>query len=345
MHIRPYTPADRQIWDSYVHVHPAGTIFHTRAWQDAVARAFGHPEHSLILLDSQNGYGKLAGILPLFQIKSLLWGNFLVSTPFAEQGGPLADNELLALELSRRSGEIIRELNLEYLELRNKHPLPDLLQKDLYFSFQREIMPDLNDNLQAIPRKSRRMVRQGIRNKLQASTGHHLLPQFYHLLAQNFHSLGTPIFAYSWFEILLEVFADQALILLIQEPKGNYIAGVLSFFYQDKVLPYYAGSMLQYRMLAPNDFMYWKLLEYAWQKGYKVFDFGRSKKDTGSYSFKKHWGFEPSPLAYQYILHKKQEMPNISPTNPKYQLQIKAWRRMPLGWTKRLGPAIAKYLC
>lgn len=345
MHIRPYTPADHQAWDEYVESHPGGTIFHTRSWQDAVAGSFGHREMSLVAASAVNGAERIGGILPLFLISSRIFGRFLVSVPFAELGGPLSGSQKIALDLTRAAGELTRKQGLDYLELRNKESLPDLPVKELYYGFQREILPELDDNLKAIPRKSRRMVRQGIKNQLQASTGHHLLPRFYHLLARNFRLLGTPVFSCAWFEHLLNSFGNKALVMLVQDREGMDIAGVLSFFYRDRVLPYYAGSLIEYRNLAPNDFMYWKLMEYAWENGYKVFDFGRSKQDTGSYSFKTHWGFEPRPLFYQYLLHKKQEIPNISPTNPKYKMQIKIWRRIPLSLTRFIGPRISKYLC
>ena len=345
MQIKTYTSVERQSWDDYVSSHPAGTIFHTRSWLDAICVSYGHQEHSLLLVSSGNKRKKMEGILPLFQIKSYLFGNYLVSIPFAEQGGPIGDDQEASLHLAEQAVQISRDQNLDYLELRNKEPLPDFRSKDLYFGFQREILPELEDNLKAIPRKSRRMVRQGIKNQLQVCTGNHLLPQFYSLLARNFRSLGTPIFPYIWFESLLRAFGDQALVLLIQDREGAYIAGVLSFFYRDRVLPYYAGSLLQYRNLAPNDFMYWKLMEYAWERGYKVFDFGRSKKNTGSYSFKTHWGFEPTPLSYQYFLHKKKELPDITPANSKYRLPMKIWRKIPLSLTMLVGPKISKYLC
>ena len=345
MRIRPYAAEDRPGWEEYVSSHPEGTVFHTRSWQEAVAQTFGHSERSLVAVSSENGSERLVGILPLFLIKSFLFGKFLVSVPFAERGGPLADSEQVCLDLVQEAQRILRDHDLDYLEMRNKHPLPELPAKDLYFGFQREILPEIDDNLKAIPRKSRRMVRQGIKNNLQASTGNQLLPQFYSLLSRNFRMLGTPIFPYSWFENLVQAFGSQALVLMVQDQEGSYIAGVLTFFYGDKVLPYYAGSLLEARKLAPNDFMYWKLMELGWQWGYKVFDFGRSKKETGSYRFKTHWGFEPSPLSYQYVLHKKQDLPDINPSNPKFRTMIKLWSKMPLGLTQILGPRISKYLC
>jgi hypothetical protein len=90
--------------------------------------------------------------------------------------------------------------------------------------------------------------------------------------------------------------------------------------------------------------MYWELMRYGCEHGYKLFDFGRSKADTGSFHFKRHWGFTPDPLAYQYHLVKLKELPNNSPSNPKYKKRIELWRKLPLPVTKVIGPHIAKYL-
>jgi len=133
-------------------------------------------------------------------------------------------------------------------------------------------------------------------------------------------------------------------ILIIKDRGGKPISSVLTFFYKDQVLPYFAGSLSEYRDLAPNDYMYWQLMKYGHEKGYKWFDFGRSKVDTGSYDFKRHWGFEPEPLAYQYFLNRMKDIPNISPANPKYQKKIEMWRKMPFWLTKIIGPRIVKYI-
>jgi lipid II:glycine glycyltransferase (peptidoglycan interpeptide bridge formation enzyme) len=119
---------------------------------------------------------------------------------------------------------------------------------------------------------------------------------------------------------------------------------VLTLFYKDQVLPYYAGSLFEYRDLAPNDYMYWQLMKYGWERGYKIFDFGRSKVDTGSYDFKRHWGFKPESLPYQYFLNRIKEIPNLSPANPKYQRKIEMWRKMPFWLSKIIGPHIVKYI-
>ncbi len=114
---------------------------------------------------------------------------------------------------------------------------------------------------------------------------------------------------------------------------------MLSFYFRDEVLPYYAGDDESARHLAANDFKYWELMRRACERGLKVFDYGRSKQGTGSFAFKKNWGFEPQPLHYEYCLYKHDAIPQNNPNNPKYKLFIEAWRRMPIGSGQLAGTA------
>jgi FemAB-related protein (PEP-CTERM system-associated) len=340
MNIRPYQNKDRQPWDDYVMSHPDGTVFHLTQWKQVVEEAFGHPSFYLL---AENGKG-IIGILPMFQIKSRLFGNFMVSVPFAELGGPLADSPFVLDRLLEQAQSLARAQGVDYLEMKNAESVGDYPTKDLYFNFSRELDPDPEVNLAAIPRKQRAMVRKGAKSGLTHETGHHLLPEFYEMMARSYHSLGTPIFAQRFFSKFLDAFGEMSDLLVVRSPEKEPVAGVLTFYYKDRVMPFYAGSRIEARALAPNDYMYWQLMKDGCERGYRVFDYGRSKADTGSFSFKKHWGFEPRQLAYQYMLIKAEEMPNLSPTNPKYRKKIEMWRRMPFGLTKILGPPLAKYL-
>jgi len=119
---------------------------------------------------------------------------------------------------------------------------------------------------------------------------------------------------------------------------------VLSFYFRDEVLPYYAGDAEAARDLAANDFKYWELMRRAVARGCTLFDYGRSKLDTGSYSFKKNWGFEPEPLAYEYALLTRSDVPQNNPLNPKYRMFIAMWKRLPRPVANALGPHIVRNL-
>jgi FemAB-related protein (PEP-CTERM system-associated) len=140
----------------------------------------------------------------------------------------------------------------------------------------------------------------------------------------------------------LQEFGEACRILAVFH-EGNMVAGVMAFFFRDQIIPYYGGALQDAFQYAANDFMYWKLLCYGAEHGYKVFDFGRSKVDTGPYHFKRHWGFEPTPLPYQYYLVNQKAVPDLSPRNPKFSLAIQAWKRMPLGLSQWLGPKIVRF--
>ncbi len=222
--------------------------------------------------------------------------------------------------------------------------MPGFETKSLYYNFRKEIFPDHDENLKAIPRKSRAMVRNAIKKGLTSEIGHHLLNEFYSILALNYHRLGTPIFPKKFFKNFLEAYERDADILIVRTPDGHPAAAVLFFVFKDQMVPYYAGSDFSFRRLGPNDYMYWALMKHAVDRGCTVFDYGRSKAGTGSFSFKKHWGFTPEPLAYQYHLVSLTELPNLSPANPKYRKKIEMWQKMPHSLTKILGPFIARNL-
>lgn len=356
MKIRFYQETDRQAWDEYVLRHPHGTFFHVTGWKRVVEKSFGHRSFYLVAEKGENNSavkhvsgsdtnGSILGVFPLFTIKSFVFGRSMISLPFAPYGGILADNQEVEKSLYLEALALTKKENLDYLEVRNgNNSLPDLSEKDLYYTFKKEILTTEDENLKAIPRKSRRMVRLGIKNDLESSWGdEELLNEFYNLFAFSYHDFGTPVFSKSYLKRLLKEFGEYCRILIIKKD-GHPLSGVLSFFFKDEVIPYYFGAYPASREYAANDFLYWKLMVTAMERGCTSFDFGRSKKDTGPFRFKKHWGFEPKPLPYQFYLNKISELPNISPANPKYRQRIELWKKMPLWTTKLIGPRIVKYI-
>jgi FemAB-related protein (PEP-CTERM system-associated) len=209
----------------------------------------------------------------------------------------------------------------------------------LYVTFRKEIYAFVADNLNAIPRKQRAMVRKGIANSLcsQLDDG---VDQFHSLYAENMHRHGTPAHSKRYFSALRAEFGSDCEILTVLGPDGHALSSVLSFYFRDEVLPYYAGDHRSARQMAANDFKYWELMRRACERQVKVFDFGRSKVGTGSYDFKKHWGFVPEPLFYEYSLLSRKNIPRNNPSNAKFKWAIEAWRKMPLSLANCLGPLV-----
>lgn len=333
-------PDIAQRWDAFVFACPQATFFHRAGWLRLVEKVFKHQGYFLYAERD----GLIEGVLPLAQVKSRLFGHALVGLPFAVYGGVAALNDEAADALEKEAQTIAQRIGAEHLELRNTAPRhADWPRQDLYVTFRKEIFPEEEANMLAIPRKARAMVRKGIKNELRSEIDP-TVDRFFDLYADNVHRHGTPAMPKRYFEELLREFGADAEVMTVTDAAGQPLSSVLSFYFRDEVLPYYAGDDESARHLAANDFKYWELMRRACARGLRVFDYGRSKQGTGSFSFKKNWGFEPTPLYYEYCLYKRDALPQNNPNNPKYQLMIKTWRRLPIGVANWLGPFIVRSL-
>jgi len=327
-------------WEAFVQACPEATFFHRAAWQSILRNVFRHPTYFLYAEHD----GEILGVLPLAHIKSRLFGNSLIALPFAVYGGVAASTTEAAAALEQEAQSLARQLDVDHLEFRNINPRhADWPTQDLYVTFRKEILPEVEANMLAIPRKQRAMVRKGINSGL-ISTVDRKSDRFFKLFADNVHRHGTPALPKRYFDTLLEVFGDDCEILTITTPDGKPLSSVLSFYFRDEVLPYYAGDDEAARNFAANDFKYWELMRRSCERGLKIFDYGRSKVGTGPYSFKKNWGFEPQGLHYEYCLYKRDSIPQNNPNNAKYKLLIETWRRMPISLANLIGPHIVRNL-
>jgi len=337
--VHELTTAQATRWDTFVEACPDATFFHLSGWKQVIEEAFGH---RCCYLFAESG-GEIRGVLPLAHINSRLFGNALISLPFCVYGGVASEDTVVIARLEAAACKLAEELKVDYLELRNREARhPDWPTKQLYVTFRKTMEADEEANMLAIPRKQRAMVRKGIKAGLRGQPDPSI-NNFYSAYSQSVHSLGTPVFSRRYFECLQQVFADKCDILTVTH-EGKLVSSVMSFYFRDEVLPYYGGGTPIARRLKGNDFMYWELMRNSCERGLKVFDYGRSKQGTGSFSFKKNWGFEPTPLYYEYYLVKAKQMPDVSPMNPKYRFFINAWKRLPLSVTQLVGPLIARNL-
>jgi FemAB-related protein (PEP-CTERM system-associated) len=319
---------------------PQATFFHRAGWQRVLRESFRHDTHYLY---TETG-GRITGVLPLAHVKSMLFGSALTSLPFAVYGGVVAEDADSADILEGEAQRLAQRLGVQHLELRHlERRHPDWPVQDLYVTFRKPILPDEEANMLAIPRKQRAMVRKGIKNGL-ASAIDEGVERFFALYADNVHRHGTPAMPKHYFQRLRKEFGRDCEVLTVSAPNGRPLSSVLSFYFRDEVLPYYAGDDEAARDLAANDFKYWELMRRACAGGVKLFDYGRSKQGTGSFSFKKNWGFEPRPLHYEYRLYKRDAVPQNNPSNAKYRLLIEAWRRMPIAMANRIGPYVVRAL-
>jgi len=332
--------ADEGRWDAFVESCPAATFFHRVGWKRVIEGSLGHDCHYLYVETA----GEIRGVLPLVHIRSRLFSNALISNAFCVYGGPAAKDRDAYDALEGAAVDLAGTLGVDYLEFRSRSRgnVDWLCNQDLYVAFRSRLDPNPEANLLAIPRKQRAMVRKGIKAAL-ASRVEPDIDRFYSIYAESLRNLGTPVLPKRYFATLKETFGEACDVLTVTS-SGRPLASVVSFYFRDEVHPYYGGGIRAARASAANDFMYWELMRRACGRGYRVFDFGRSKRGTGSFAFKRHWGFEPEPLCYEFLLFRGSELPAYNPANPKYKAAIALWKKLPLGVANMLGPVLARNL-
>lgn len=332
-------PADGPRWDAFVLAHPAATFFHCSGWRRVLEEAFGQRTHYLL---AERG-NALAGVLPLSHQSSPFFGNALVSTPFCVYGGVVAVDDATRAALEQEAVEAGERLGVGYVEFRNTAPRrDDWIRRDSFFTFTRPIEPDPEQNLLAIPRKQRAEVRKGIQRGLSVVFDDDSR-MCWELFATSVHRHGTPVYARRYFDVLKRVFGADCEFLIVRDG-ARPVASVLTFYFRDAVLPYYAGSAATGRDGEVHPFMYWSLMGHAATRGARVFDFGRSMRGSGTFAFKQNFGFEPSPLAYEVKLVRATHAPELDPSNPRTRLMTDVWRRLPRALVNSVGPWLSRSL-
>jgi FemAB-related protein (PEP-CTERM system-associated) len=339
MQILELTDDRREAWDAYVRGHDAGTFFHLSAWEPIVRQAGGHRTHYLMAVDGN----RVQGVLPLAHVRSRLFGNALVSLPFCVYAGAIADDEPTRSALEDAASGLGRGLAVDWVEFRNVVDAgTGRPQKQLHARFRKPLPASDEALLIGIPGKQRSVVRKAMLAGLICREIDDV-DEFYALYALSMRNLGTPVFPRDLFQRLRRAFPRACRVLGVYKGE-RCLAAVLSFYHCDEVHPYYVGVRPESRRLRAQDFLYWELMRRSVAEGMKIFDFGRSKIDTGAYHYKRHWGFEPEPLHYEYELIGSASVPDVNPLNPKYRLFIAGWKRLPLFVSKLIGPHLARNL-
>lgn len=340
LEIKRRMSADRARWDEYVRAHPHGTFFQLSGWGEAAKRAYGYETHYLTAVRN----GELAGVLALTEARTPLLGALLVSTAFAVGGGPLADDAEAMTALLDEAAAAAREKRVNYIECRSGFSAAGWREKTgMHASFGIDLPGNEEQALAAVPRKRRADIRKALDAARQGDLAvrHDGEPDvFYRLYAQSLHRLGTPVFPRRFLDALLAEFAAQAEISIV-EHRGEAVAALVGFYFHDAVLPYYAGATDAARATRAFDYLYWSVMRRAAGKGFRRFDFGRSKIGSGAYHYKKLWGAEPRPVSYSVKLINASAMPDVNAANPKFALFAKLWPHLPQPVANSLGPLLA----
>lgn len=310
------------------------------AWLSVLNTALGHDVYALEAVAG----GRTYGFLPLAHVTSMLFGRFLVSLPYLNSNGVVAESADVQAGLISRAVALADELNVKHLELRHERPIahPDLNAALTTKVHMRLPLPDAADRLwKGFDPKVRNQVRKGEKAGFAVAWGGaELLDGFYEVLCENMRDLGTPVYGKALFAETLAAFPGDAEICLLSDGARPAAAALLLHGRGVTEVPT-ASARREYNPACVNMLMYWKLLERAVGREQRVFDFGRSTLDGSTFRFKKQWGAAPHPAAWQYATKDGAET-EMRPDHPRYQRAIRLWQRLPVGLTRALGPAIVR---
>jgi FemAB-related protein (PEP-CTERM system-associated) len=326
-------------WDRFVARHPHASPYHGWRWRRVFERAFGHETLYLAARD----HGSIVAVLPLVIFNSRIFGRFAVSLPFVNYGGVLARDHASAVFLLQQASALAAERRLAHVELRHTaRQFPDLEARTHKVGMLLRLERDTAKAWESLDRKVRNHVRKAQKNQLTSRIGGaELLDRFYGVFARNMRDLGTPVYSRRFFAEVLAAFPDTARVFLVDSGDVT-VAGAITLSHRDTLDNPWASSLREYRSLAPNTLMYWRMVEHAIETRHAVFDFGRSTPGEGTFQFKQQWGAEATPLNWEYVLANGRTLPNLSPSNPKFRAAIALWTRLPLAVANRLGPHIVR---
>lgn len=335
---RPAEEHDAPEWDAFVRSRPEASGYHLWGWQMVFRTAFGHPCHYLI---AKRG-SVIAGVLPLVEVRSWLFGRALSSLPYVNYGGILADDLETSHVLLEHAAELIRSRSLSYVLLRHRRRLlPELLARTHKVAMLLALERTRDGMWEQMDRKVRNQIRKAEKSGLAVvSGGIEGLDEFYALFARNMRDLGTPTYGRALFSAILSQFPKDARLHVVRL-EGRPIASALTYTYGDVIEVPSASSLREHRALCPNHLLYWSIIAQAIDDGRRVFDFGRSTLDDGTYQFKEQWGAVPEQLWWEYSLREGIDLPSDDRQDKRFRGPIELWKRLPVGLATLFGPVIA----
>lgn len=331
--------ADDLEWDAYVAAHPQRSAYHYSGWARLIARAF---DHDAALLAATDG-SRITGVLPLIVMRSRVFGRFVVSLPFLNEGGLLAGDESAEARLVDAAVDVARRANADYLELRHaRRHSAQLTERHHKVAMTLALRPTADEQWQALDRKVRNQIRKGEKNGLSVTTGGaELIDSFYRVFARNMRDLGTPVFGVSLFRETLGTFPENSRVFCTQHG-GSVVAASIVHWRGDSMEVIWASTVREANPLCANVLLYWHMLQFAIAQGCARFEFGRCTPGEGPFHFKRQWGAEPRPLVWEYWYGRPAIDLDKTPRNPKYRAAVALWQRLPLGLTTTVGPRIVR---
>jgi len=344
MNVHLISDSDKSRWDAYVHSHPGGLAYHAYAWKTAVEKAYQF-KTCYLAAESRN---EICGVFPLVHHKPPMLKGNLVSLPYCDVGGILANDAEAQSALMSHALKLMEHSGAASLKIRKAFLPEENVESEITTSKVRMVLElgcSSDQLLSGLKAKLRSQVRKPARDGLYAKLGGiDLLEDFYNIFSENMRELGSPVHSRNWISEVILAFGGQSRIGMVYMPDGTPAAGGIILFTKRIVSIPWASSLRRLNRWNPNMLLYWTFLEFAADTGFEYFDFGRSTPGEGTYRFKAQWGAEPSPLVWTSVSPNGEEN-QVQSSSGRNREKIEAlWRKMPLGVCNLLGPYLRKQI-
>ena len=339
-------------WNAYVGAHPAAR-FCQLAQYDCIATVYGYTAWRLAFVN----HGRIVGVLPAFEARSVLFGRKLVSQPFSEYGGLLLDAQLSAADVQLIIASLRRflvERRLPVLEmhgccgtgaqhlgsfvLRNEHQSAQLaLNRPLDEIWERVVSYDVR---KAVRKAERAGLKVEERSDEQA-----IVRDFYPLYLASMKRLGAPAHSVEYYLACKRAFGTAMKIFWTKD--GDIpLAGLLGFTCGQRVTIINTVSDERHWQLRPNDLVHWEFIKWAHSEGYTVFDFG-SVRYEGQLRYKKKWGCTFAHHAYYFLPVQTgtAKVRTFNSSSGAMKAFARVWSaHVPMAVAERFGPYLRRHL-
>ena len=306
-----------------------------------IQRSYGH---QAFFLGAETD-GAICGILPLFFIRSRLFGRAMVSLPFVDYGGVCSVDNEATRQLFETALIRARELGVSYIELRQIAPVGlDLPVSTEKVSMILNLPTSLDDLWKQLPLERRSRIRKaqtfGLTVKVHGAEAYR---QFYRVFAENMRDLGSPVHSEGFFQQVAVAFPEETRIIIVRHGENTVGAGWCLCF-KDRLMVPWSSTLRRYLKLYPSFLMFWAALEYAFKQECRVFDFGRSSVGSGTYEFKRGWMAKSEPLNWQYAMLDGGQIPEPAVQHSRFRVLVKLWKRLPMPIANTIGPLVRRYI-
>jgi FemAB-related protein (PEP-CTERM system-associated) len=327
-------------WDRFVERHPDATVAHLSGWGRVMEGAYGH---EAISLAAEEG-GDLVGVLPLVLIRSRIFGRRLVSMPFLDYGGVVAEpGRGVERRLVEAALDVARERGAATVGLRQFQPI------DVGYPVTDDrvtmLLPLADEGRvwKALPSERRNRVRKGEKQGLTATwCGAEGLDDFYGVFAVNMRDLGSPVHSRRFFDLMLEELPGTARVLVVRDRDGRAVGAAVCLFFRDVIMVPWVSSLREAFALCPNFVLYWEVIRHGCRTGFKTLDLGRSFRNAGTFEFKRQWGSAPRALPWIFLEARPGAPPPVDRDRSRYAPLVELWKRLPLPVATRLGPWVRR---